>query len=157
MSFQITKATVTHIELIQSLQKDSNLQVWSKKNLVRMIEDDKNYNCFVVLNDSTSSKNFGFELIAYIIFNIIVDEAELLSIAVNPNFRQQGIAGNLLEQSISKLKTTCFVENSLKQIFLEVSSINLPAQKFYQKFGFTKIGERKKYYADGNDAWIYRN
>lgn len=41
-----------------------------------------------------------------------------------------------------------------KLITLEVNEKNLPAIHLYEKYGFTKIGTRKKYYDNTFDAYI---
>ena len=40
----------------------------------------------------------------------------------------------------------------LKKLFLEVRESNLPAISLYEKYGFIKISQRKKYYKDGENA-----
>jgi ribosomal-protein-alanine N-acetyltransferase len=74
-------------------------------------------------------------------------EVELLTIAVDPDFRQQGIAQKLMEQFAVKAK-------SAEEMFLEVAQSNLPAIKLYERAGFKKIGERKGYYSDTSGARI---
>ena len=75
----------------------------------------------------------------------------MLSIAVRDAAQHNGIGGKLLQAGLSQLdleKTDC--------CFLEVRETNLKARRFYEKHGFTLFGIRKKYYADGENAALYR-
>lgn len=73
---------------------------------------------------------------------------EILRIGVPPEVRKQGIAGELLQ----------FLQNirQIKSIFLEVKESNFPAIQLYHKCGFKQIGSRKKYYADGGNALLFK-
>ena len=75
----------------------------------------------------------------------VLDEEELLMIAVKPHFQKKGIGYILLEKLVAN---AC--NRGISSIFLEVRSTNT-AQTLYSKFGFQKIGLRKAYYT-GSDA-----
>ena len=77
------------------------------------------------------------------------DEAELLTIAVDPARRGRGLGRALLEAGFSDLAAT-----PIRRMFLEVDETNASAIALYDRFGFTRIGTRKGYYpkADGSAA-----
>lgn len=80
----------------------------------------------------------------------MVDEAHLVSIAVRKAHRRQGI-GELLLIKAFELSA----ERNANFVTLEVRASNLGAQRLYEKYGFQKVGVRKRYYADnGEDALI---
>ena len=83
----------------------------------------------------TSSEAHGFALSRQ-----VVDEEELLLIAVRPDWRKQGVGLKLLEE----LRETAS-KRGTKRIFLEMRDGN-PAQHFYEKSGFRLIGRRRAYY-----------
>lgn len=87
-------------------------------------------------------------LLGFIAWRVVLDEAELLSIAVAPKARRQGIANTLL----SKL-FPCIQGCSL---YLEVRQSNQAAIACYEKNNFTVVGLRKNYYptADGFESAI---
>lgn len=85
----------------------------------------------------------------YCCYQNILDEAELLRIAVLPAKRKQGIAKALMEFSLSSLHL-CGVD----KIFLEVREDNIPAIKLYRNMGFCDISLRKDYYGKGAHALI---
>ena len=89
--------------------------------------------------------------VGYICCSYIYDEAELLKICVLPDFQNNKIGYNLLNQMIRELK-----EKLVKSIFLEVRSCNEKALGFYYKYGFKKISTRANYYSDGTNAEILK-
>lgn len=94
------------------------------------------------------------QFIAYAIMRFVSDEAEILNIAVDKNFRQQGY-GRMLLQYLSDLSK----QKNIQKIFLEVRISNIAAIYLYETLGFKKIAVRKNYYAAGKgreDAVIYK-
>lgn len=89
-------------------------------------------------------------MVGYANFSIAVDEAELIKIVVDKDYRRQGIASNLLEKSLVALKN-----RGVKIVFLEVRIDNEGAKKCYEKMGFEHYFTRPKYY-NGIDAMLYR-
>lgn len=89
----------------------------------------------------------GETLLGYAGIWKIVDEAEVISIAVSPAHRRQGV-GRALMQALAE---DC-IRSGMKAIRLEVRQGNLPAQTLYTSMGFTPYGIRKKYYENREDA-----
>ena len=77
------------------------------------------------------------------------EEAELITIAVDPKWRRRGVGVALLRALIDDL-----LMSPAKKLFLEVAADNVAALKLYGKFGFQKVSERKGYYPrpDGTPA-----
>lgn len=80
----------------------------------------------------------GFALI-----RVAGPEAELLTIAVAPEHRRQGIARNLLTRLEADAKSA-----NCEEVILEVAEHNHAALALYQAQGFAEVGFRKNYYAD---------
>ena len=93
----------------------------------------------------------GGQVCGYCCISVVFDEAELLNIAVDLPFRGKGYGAGILQHALSHAKalgaTVCF---------LEVRVSNQPAISLYEKFGYKKFGVRKKYYGDGEDAFVMR-
>jgi ribosomal-protein-alanine N-acetyltransferase len=86
----------------------------------------------------------------FLIARIAGDEAELLTLAVEPVHRQQGLAAALLAEAMRQLRAA-----GAKQLFLEVERGNTPALRLYDAFGAVRVGRRKAYYEHGADAAIF--
>ena len=81
---------------------------------------------------------------------LMVDEAHLTSIAVRETHRRQGI-GELLLIFIIDMS----LQVNAHVVTLEARSSNIAAQALYKKYGFAKVGLRRRYYSeDGEDAVI---
>ncbi len=73
----------------------------------------------------------------------------IYSIAVNPNYQGQGIAGKLLKQA-EKIA----IDYKMRILSLEVKTTNESAIRLYQKRGFNTISAKENYYNDGNTALV---
>jgi ribosomal-protein-alanine N-acetyltransferase len=80
-------------------------------------------------------------LAGFVLSRIAADEAEMLTIAVAPEWRSRGVATLLLAPHLSVLAA-----NGVTRLFLEVEADNAAALALYANFGFTQVGERKSYY-----------
>lgn len=75
-------------------------------------------------------------------------ESEILNMAVDPAERRTGIARTLLTDALARVKG---------KWFLEVRASNAAAIRLYESVGFTRAGERKKYYYEpAEDAIVMR-
>ncbi|RBM06338.1 ribosomal protein S18-alanine N-acetyltransferase [Novacetimonas cocois] len=79
----------------------------------------------------------------------VVDEAEILTLAVDPAFRRRGMARTLL----SWLRHVA-ASHGVARLFLEVGTHNAAAIALYQGAGFRTVGQRRRYYPDGSDALV---
>lgn len=89
-------------------------------------------------------------LVGYIGLNIIIDECDIIRIAIHKDFQGRGYSKILFRNALDYLKSI-----SVKKIMLEVSNINTTAIALYESIGFKKIFVRPNYYHDGSDAIIY--
>jgi [ribosomal protein S18]-alanine N-acetyltransferase len=78
----------------------------------------------------------------FLIGRVVADEAELLTLAVAPNARRQGIARRLVAAFVDEAQ-----RRGAAQAFLEVEAGNTAAIALYQATGFSESGRRKGYYA----------
>lgn len=81
---------------------------------------------------------------AFAIARTLIDEAELLLIAVTPSERRQGVAALLWIELTQRLRCA-----GAATVFLEVRASNAPGRNFYASRGFTQSGVRKNYYPNG--------
>ena len=79
-------------------------------------------------------------VVGFCILQPVLDEANLLLMAIHPSQQGKGLGYQLLDQAIAMLK------NEPIQIFLEVRESNLAAIVLYEKADFHQIDLRKNYY-----------
>ena len=135
----IREATVLDIPRINELGSLLNDNFSSVNHLNDMLEDGLS-KVYVYENDD--------QVIGFISATDLKETCDILSLVVDPEFRNQLVASNLIDYLISEL------DENLKIITLEVASKNIPAIHLYEKFGFEIVNVRKKYYADGDDAYL---
>ena len=87
------------------------------------------------------------EIVGFAGFLKICDEANIMNIVTKKNKRNLGIGSKLLEKIILYAKN-----RNCKSITLEVNEHNNIAIHLYEKYNFKRIGLRKKYYNNTDDA-----
>lgn len=87
----------------------------------------------------------------FVMLRIAGDEAEIITLAVLPDFRRAGL-GRALMQAALRLAAL----QGAEVMFLEVAERNTPARALYAALGFEEVGRRKNYYPDGDTARVLR-
>jgi ribosomal-protein-alanine N-acetyltransferase len=140
----IRQAQLHDLESMLQIERKSFPHPWTHLQLQHGISG-QNGNAALVL------ENPLHELVGYLVYQLIVDEAFLHNIAVHPQFRHQGLAAKLIRayhRIARKNKCLCSL--------LEVDVENQEAQQCYIRLGYTEIGRRTKYYPNGNDAMVMK-
>lgn len=119
---------------IYEIEKSCFSDYWSKDLILSSFR--QNYNFIKVLT-------FNELIVAYINFNIIGEDAELMSIAVLEEYRNRRYASRLMEAMFKICE-----ENKVEKIFLELRESNLLAYKLYREHGFVNMGIRREYYTN---------
>lgn len=92
----------------------------------------------------------GDTLVGYIGMNIVIDECDIIRIAIHKDYQGNGYSKLLFKNAIEYMRNI-----AVTKILLEVSHINTIAISLYERLGFKKIFHRPHYYHDGSDALIY--
>jgi ribosomal-protein-alanine N-acetyltransferase len=91
----------------------------------------------------------------FLLLRLAADEAEVLTIAVDPRRRGRGYGAALMTAGVDRL-----IRRGIVALFLEVDVANLSAVQLYRRLGFIQVGERNGYYrngtAEGSMALIMR-
>lgn len=132
--FEIVGYENRHAEAAYETEKASFSTPWSKKEFEELTINP-NARAFTAVADG---KVCGFAVIY-----TSGDEAELMDIAVHPDFRRMGIGEALMDTVISVCEN-----EGIGRMMLEVRKSNINAINLYVKKGFEKVGERKNYYSD---------
>ena len=124
-------------ELEQLLLAVYEVSPWTAGQVEEVLRSDVN-SCALAEDEN--------RLVAFLVWQETDFEAEVLQIAVLPNYQGQKIATALFD----------FLPAD-KEIFLEVRESNKPALLFYKKEKFEKIARRKAYYhAPVEDAIVMK-
>lgn len=93
------------------------------------------------------------KIVAYAGAWVSFNQADVMNVGVDPNFRGQGLGTLLFAELIKTVKA-----RGATSITLEVRPSNKAAIKLYENFGLRSVGRRKGYYRDnGEDAIIMWN
>ncbi|HCG2298100.1 TPA: ribosomal protein S18-alanine N-acetyltransferase [Staphylococcus aureus] len=91
---------------------------------------------------------FEQQIIGYLGLWIVIDQAQITTVAIDDNYRGYGLGQMLLKYGINYASHTCDVMS------LEVRVNNKVAQHAYENLGFQYGGKRKNYYGEGEDAMV---
>ena len=140
--FRLRPAIANDIAALVKIESDVTPFPWNAKQFAESLQNHRSY----VLCK-------GNRAVGFLIFNQVVDEAELLNIAVKSSFQGEGLGACLLDYFLAEVSV------SAVSLFLEVRVSNFPAIALYEGRGFRHVGERKAYYhgeSGREDAWIMR-
>lgn len=133
--------TCSHIPELVELEASCFPHPWSSREFELCLRQD-HFQALGIVCQNT--------IIAYLTYFILVDEIEIVNLAVREDRRRYGWGQRLLEDLMHLVR-----DRSLDRIVLEVRKSNQIAQRLYAKNGFMVVGERKRYYPPtGEDALI---
>lgn len=87
------------------------------------------------------------EFAGFILGRRVLDEGEILNLAVRPELRKRGVAKALVRTLLE-----IFLREDVTQVFLEVRESNRGATAFYKDIGFRQTGLRAGYYQNPVEA-----
>ena len=137
----IRKMSQNDLDAVNAIEIQAFQDPWSKQDFINELESNP-YSCIYV-------KEINGEVVAYVDLWIAYENAEIANIAVKKEFLHQGIASELMQYCLQKIQ-----QSKCENFTLEVRVSNMNAIKLYEKFGFQTVSKRKKYYADGEDAYL---
>ncbi len=87
----------------------------------------------------------------FVLARAVADEAEILTLAVDPLLQRQGAGRLLLRAAMHGAR-----QRGAAAMFLEVAPSNAAALALYGAAGFAQVGRRPRYYPGGGDALVLR-
>jgi ribosomal-protein-alanine N-acetyltransferase len=146
IDLEIDTMEIDDLDDVMEIEQASFSLPWSRWMFERELRSRERSHFLVVRS--------GSELVGYVGFWMVLDEAHIVTIAVRSDFRRRGVGSYILASALGLA-----VRLGAGRATLEVRITNLAAQRLYRKFGFEKIAIRKNFYSDtGEDAyvmWIY--
>ena len=142
IDLEINRMKMADLDDVMKIEQASFSLPWSRWMFERELGDKENSHFLVVKS--------GSEVVGYIGFWIVLDEAHIVTIAVRSDFRRKGV-GSILMASALVLAVSLGADKAT----LEVRITNVPAQGLYKNFGFEVVAIRKNFYSDtGEDAYV---
>ena len=139
----IEKMTQIHVQQVALLEKLCFSDPWSEKSVAGELENPLAYWLVAVEDDM---------VVGYIGSQTVLDETDMMNVAVHPDHRRKGLAEALVMELEKALK-----DLGSHSLTLEVRESNEPARKLYEKLGFVQVGKRPRYYRNPReDALILR-
>ena len=139
----LEKMNPAHVAQIAELEKICFSDPWSERSIASELDNKLAFWLVAVEGDTVAG---------YIGSQTVMDETDMMNVAVHPDFRRRGIAEALVTGLVEELKN-----NGSHCLTLEVRASNAPATALYEKLGFSEIGRRKNYYRNPReDALILR-
>ena len=135
--------TQDHVAQIAQLEKLCFQDPWSENSIAS--ELDNRLSLWLVALDRET-------VVGYVGSQSVMGWADMMNIAVRPDYRRMGIAKELVERLVAALH-----ECDVSCLTLEVRVSNEPAKALYKQLGFVPVGRRPNYYRNPKeDALILR-
>lgn len=141
LAFTLKNGSLCQVEVFSEDSIDEVLQIeqkvsispWSRQNFLDSVSSS--HLCYAAYLES--------RVVGFSIFSCAAGEAELLLLAVDPQYHRQGIAQGLLSELLELLSQRA------QEVFLEVRESNTQAIALYEMLDFNCIGRRHAYYPAG--------
>lgn len=91
----------------------------------------------------------GSRVIGYVGFRLEQEGGHITTIALHPDWRGRGFGELLLLVALEKM-----IKRGADVVTLEMRPSNDVAHQLYRKYGFRVVRSRRRYYRDGEDAWV---
>ena len=133
----------SHVAQVAALEKICFSDPWSENSVASELKNP--LSCWLVAEEDG-------EVAGYVGSQTVMDESDMMNVAVHPDYRRKGVAEKLVMELVEALK-----KRDSRCLTLEVRASNEPARALYEKLGFVQVGLRKNYYRNPReDALILR-
>lgn len=140
---RILQMTVQQAPQVAALEKRCFTDPWSENSVASELQNP--LSLWLVAMD-------GERLAGYVGSQTVLGESDMMNVAVDEDYRRQGVGKMLIEALVEYLKA-----RESHCLTLEVRDSNTPARNLYGSLGFSEIGRRKNYYRNPReDALILR-
>ena len=140
---EYVKMDESHVPVVARLEALCFSEPWSESSLASELRNP--LSLWLVATENG-------KVVGYVGSQTVLGEADMMNLAVAPEFRRRGVAEHLVNKLIDHLhksEVTCLT--------LEVRVSNAPAISLYVKLGFVNVGRRPNYYHNPKeDALILR-
>ena len=131
---QYNEMTISHVTQIAELEMQCFSAPWSENSITNELSNP--LSLWIVAEENG-------RVVGYVGSQSVMDEADMMNLAVDPNYRRMGIAEHLVSELIVRLRGV-----GVMCLTLEVRQSNIAAISLYQKLGFEQVGCRPNYYSN---------
>ena len=128
----ITKMSREHLPEVAAIEEMSFSVPWSAESLELMLTDRAS--ALVALD--------GEKVIGYVGMMCVLDEGQIINVAVHPDARRRGVGRALMQAAEAYAK-----ERGIVFLSLEVRESNIAARSLYSSLGWAEQGIRKGFYS----------
>lgn len=128
----ISNMNESHVRQISELEKLCFHDPWSENSIAS--ELGNRLSVWLVAMDED-------KVVGYVGSQTVIDETDMMNIAVHPGYRNRGVATALIVELTQQLKM-----RGSRGLMLEVRESNSAAISLYEKHGFLQVGCRRNYY-----------
>ena len=122
----------SHVAQVAALEKQCFSDPWSENSVASELENP--LSLWLIAEEDGA-------VCGYVGSQTVLDETDMMNIAVHPDCRRKGIAAALITELVSRLKA-----RGSRVLRLEVRESNFSAITLHEALGFTQLGLRKNYY-----------
>jgi ribosomal-protein-alanine N-acetyltransferase len=136
--------TEADLEEVLSLERASFHYPWNAEHILNEILSPLSFPLLARLANGACA--------GYICPMLVLDEGQILNVAVHPLYRGQGVGRILVEAALEE-----FRKRGAAFVDLEVRPSNSVAISLYTRCGFVITGRRRSYYQNGEDAILMKH
>lgn len=135
----IQRMTSRDLDEVMAIESKSFSRPWTREHFIEELYSPR--------SRPLVARTGAGGIAGYICPMIVLDEGEILDVAVRHDCRGRGIGKALVGEAIHELSL-----RGARIVCLEVRVSNLSALELYRKLGFRETGRRRGYYENGEDA-----
>ena len=140
---ELVPMTEAHVAAVAALEQVCFSDPWSEQSVRSELNNPLSLWLTALDGDTVAG---------YVGSQTVLDEADIMNVAVAPEYRRRGIARQLLDR-----RRDLLAAQGGRSLTLEVRASNEPAIALYESLGYVQVGRRPNYYfKPREDALILR-
>jgi [ribosomal protein S18]-alanine N-acetyltransferase len=152
-NFRLVPMRIGDLDEVMKVERACFHSPWTRWYFMQELRRNPLAHLFVLRHTGTKHAlplwNNNEHLVGFLVCWILNKELHINNIAVHPAWQGMGLGRSMTQFALEFGK-----QNGCNRAALEVRVSNQRAMRLYTSLGFHKIGEVRRYYEDGEDAWI---
>jgi [ribosomal protein S18]-alanine N-acetyltransferase len=138
-TLQLRAMLADDIDQVVAIELDVTPDPWRRAQFEQSLEL---HQCLILSRRSRTADRDAEagRVLGYLVLSTMMDQSEVLNIAIDPQCQGQGLGSQLLRQGLE------LVPESVEAVLLEVRVSNFAAIRLYLNHGFIEVGRRRDYY-----------